>query len=140
MKNCILLLFVTLLACCKKEAPEDELNILPPQPVYFSVGATDTLPKSIHLELWSVKLGTKEKGVLVSQIDTVMSIHSKATFTLLQNVNPVIYCIATLRVNADKGSDQISLEIGSNSGKCVGKATGCSINQYAITNEYISLY
>lgn len=140
MKNCLLILFVTLLVCCKKETPTDDLNILPAQPVYFTVEALDTLPKSIHLELWSVKQGTKEKGELVAQIDTTVSIHGKTTFTFLQDIKPVIYCIATLSVKTNAESDMINLEIGSNSGMRVRKATGCPTDKYAITNEYISLY
>lgn len=140
MKNIILILLITLFACCKKEAPEDDINILPAQPVYFTVGANDTLPKSIHLEMWSVKQGTKEKGELIAQIDTTVSIHGKTTFTLWQNVKPVIYCIATLRVKPTAGSDIINLEIASKSGMCVKRATGCPTDEYAIDNQYISLY
>jgi hypothetical protein len=140
MKNSILFLLITLFACCKKEKPADDVNILPPQPVYFTVEAHDTLPKDIHLELWSVKQGTKEKGELVAQIDTTVSIHGKTIFTLWQNVNPVLYCIATLNVKTKSGADLIGLEIGDKSGMCVRRATGCPIERYAITNEYISLY
>ncbi|MES2780056.1 MAG: hypothetical protein V4651_09200 [Bacteroidota bacterium] len=140
MKNIILILLVAFLASCKKEAPEDIVNILPAQPVYFTVGAHDTLPKSIHLEMWSVKQGTKEKGELIAQIDTTISIHEKTTFTLWQNVKPVIYCIATLSVKTKAGSDIINLEISSKSGMCVRRATGCFTDQYAIDNQYISLY
>ena len=140
MKNSILILLITLFICCKKESSTDDVTILSSQPVYYTVEAHDTLPKSIHLELWSVKQGTKEKGTLVAQIDTIVSIHGKTTFTLLQDVKPVIYCIATLSVKANDVSDFINLEIGSNSGMRVRKATGCPIDQYAITNEYISLY
>lgn len=140
MKNILLILLVTFFACCKKEAPEDVVNILPAQPVYFTVGARDTLPKSIHLEMWSVKQGTKEKGELIAQIDTTMSIHEKTTFTLWQHVKPVIYCIATLSVKTKAGDDIISLEIGSKSGMCVKRAAGCSTDQYSIENQYISLY
>jgi hypothetical protein len=138
MKNSILILLVTLLACCKKDGPPD--NFVSSQPVYFIVEARDTLPKCIHLELWSVKQGTKEKGELVAQIDTTLRIHEKATFSFLQNVSPVIYCIATLSVKANVGSDLISLEIASNSGMRIRKATGCPIDEYAINNEYIFLY
>jgi hypothetical protein len=140
MKNCILLLLITLFACCKKEDTTDDLDIIASQPVYFTVGAQDTLPKSIHLELWSVKLGTKEKGELVAQVDTIMSIHGKTTFSFLQNVNPVIYCIATLNVKANAGSDIMNLEISSHSGMCLRKGTSCPTDQYSIQNEYISLY
>lgn len=140
MKQSIFILLLTLLACCKKENAADELNILPPQPVYYTVEAHDTLPKSIHIELWSVKQGTKEKGELVAQIDTTMRIHGKTTFAFLQDVKPVIYGIVTLRVKANAGSDIINLEIGGRTGMCVRKATGCPAEEYAITNEYVSLY
>lgn len=120
--------------------PTDDLHILPAQPVYFTVEALDTLPKSIHLELWSVKQGTKEKGELVAQIDTTISIHGKTTFTFLQNVKPVIYCIATLSVKANVKSDMINLEIAANSGMRVRKVKGCLTDKYEIRNEYISLY
>lgn len=140
MKHILLILLVTLLACCKKECPADDVNILPTQPVYFTVEAHDTLAKIIHIELWSVKQGTQEKGDLVAQIDTTVSIHGKSTFTLWQDVKPVIYCIATINVKPLVGSDIMNLQIDSKAGMCVRRASNCPTDQYAINNEYISLY
>lgn len=141
MKNFILLtLLVTLFASCQKESPAEELNIIPPQPVHFTVEAQDTLPKSVHIELWSVKQGTQEKKDLVAVIDTTVSIHNKATFTLWQNVKPVIYCIATINVTPKVGSDFINLQIDCETGMRVRKASNCPTDHYAITNEYIALY
>ncbi|MES2561032.1 MAG: hypothetical protein V4590_14905 [Bacteroidota bacterium] len=140
MKNSILILLVIFFASCKKEAPEDIVNILPAQPVYFTVGAQDTLPKSIYLEMWSVKQGTREKGELIAKIDTTISIHEKATITLWQHVKPVVYCIATLKVKTTATADIISLEIGSKSGMCTKRSTGCYTNEYSIENQYVSLY
>ncbi len=132
---------VALLAIsCKKESPADEVTILPAQPVYFTVEAHDTLPKNIHLELWSVKQGTQQKSELVASIDTTVSIHGKTTFRFMQDVKPVIYCIATLKVKPEVTSDVINLEIGGKSGMCVRKAESCPTDQCAITNEYLSLY
>lgn len=140
MKHILLILLVTLLACCKKEAPSEDVNIIPTQPIYFTVEAHDTLPKSVHIELWSVKQGTKEKNNLVAEIDTIVSIHGKSTFTLWQNVKPVIYCIATLNVKPEVGTDIMSLQIDNKSGMCVRRASSCPTDHYEINNEYISLH
>lgn len=140
MKNYLLILLITLFVCCKKEVPADDLNIIPSQPVYFTVEAHDTLPKSVHIELWSVKQGTQEKKDLVAIIDTTVNIHGKTTFTLWQDVKPVIYCIASLSVKPKVGSDIMNLQIDSKTGMCVRRASSCPTDQYAINNEYISLY
>jgi len=133
-----ILLGLTGLTSCQKEETEPA-HIIPNQEVHFKVYARTNANKRIVATLWSVEKGTRTKGKLVGRIDTTTT-DSYIDIMMMQNVNPVIYCIASLEVTVLNGYDTMGISIGNEKDYCIFRGGTCAVDYYDIQETFLDLY
>lgn len=140
MKTLVMILALIAFSGCQKEEGEP-VNIINPQTVVYSIYSRTGATKRIRCELYAVKEKTREKGQFVGYLDTVVTGNGKFTFRMIQNVRPVMYCIASLRVDMLSGGfDTLALEIGNEKHFSIRRSQSCATHDYYdIVDEYINL-
>lgn len=138
MKKLYYLLILFAIVACKKE--ETKPTIIPPQEVHYNIQSKTDSRKHIICKLWSINRETNLKDKLVNSIDTIVT-EKNINLILLQNVNPVIYCIASLQVNIlDNKYDTLSISIGNDIKPLIKHSFSCQTNYLDIQNEFINLF